>query len=116
MDADDIDFYAGNVGSAATGDLAPLDLDGDGLITLADHDLHVATLVETANGQTGAIIGDINLDGSVNVLSDGFTLIGGLGSTTSSYANGDLNADEVINVLGDALRLVANLGRTNDAD
>ena len=116
VDADDIDFYTGNLGSAATGDLAPLDLDGDGLITLADHDLHVATLVETANGQTGAIIGDINLDGSVDVLSDGFTLIGGLGSTTSSYANGDLNADEVINVLGDALRLVANLGRTNDAD
>ena len=114
VDADDIDFYAGNLGLPAAGDLAQLDLDGDDLVTLADHDLHIMTLVQTSNGQTGAIIGDMNLDGSVDVLNDAFVLVGGLGSPSGGYANGDLNADQLINVLGDAFRLVSNLGQTND--
>ena len=115
VDSDDIDFYAGNLGSPATGKLAQLDLDSDGFVTLVDHDLHVTTLVETANGQVGALIGDVNLDGSVDVLNDGFTLIGGLGGSVLGYANGDLNADQVVDVLVDAFRLVGNLGSTNEA-
>ena len=114
VDADDIDFYAGNLDLPATGDLDQLDLDGDGFVTLADHDLHVTTLAETSNGQTGALIGDTNLDGSVDVLIDAFALIGGLGTATGGYANGDLNADGVIDVLGDAFRLIGNLGLSND--
>ena len=114
VDADDIDFYSGNLGLASTGDLAQLDLDEDDLVTLADHDLHVTTLVETSNGRTGSLLGDINLDGSVDVLNDAFALVSGLGGSTGGYANGDLNADGVINVLDDAFRLIANLGQTND--
>lgn len=112
VNANDIDFYAGNLGLPATGDLAPLDLDADNLVTLADHDLHIATLVETSNGQTGTLIGDINLDGSVDILNDAFALVGSLGGSSTGYADGDLNADQVVNVLGDAFRLVFNLGKT----
>ena len=96
VDTDDIDFYAGNLDLPASGDLAQLDLDGDGFVTLADHDLHVTTLAETSNGQTGALLGDTNLDGSVDVLNDAFALVGGLGTSTGGYANGDLNADEAV--------------------
>ena len=99
---------------SATGDLAQLDLDGDGFVTIADHDVHITTLVQTTNGQTGAIIGDIDLNGSVDILSDAFALVAGLGSPSGGYANGDLNADQLINVLGDAFRLVANLGQANE--
>ncbi len=114
VDADDIDFYSGNIGLDASGSLGQLDLDGDGLVSLADHDTHIMTLVETSNGQTGAFIGDINLDGAVDVLDDAFSLVSSLGSQSGGYANGDLNADQLVNVLGDAFRLVSNLGRTND--
>ena len=114
VDADDIDFYSGNLGLEAVVDLDQLDLDGDGFVTLADHDLHVTTLAETSNGQTGALLGDTNLDGTVDVLNDAFALIGGLGGSVSGYANGDLNADGVVDVLGDAFRLIGNLGLTND--
>jgi len=49
----------------------------------------------------------------VDVLGDGFTLVGNLGTTSGvGYATGDLNADGVVNVLGDAFRLISNLGRS----
>ena len=115
VDADDIDFYSGNLDLPASGDLSQLDLNQDGFVTLADHDLHITTLAQTSNGLTGALIGDVNLDGSVDVLNDAFALIGGLGGSVEGYANGDLNADGVINVLGDAFRLIANLGMTNSS-
>ena len=112
VDADDIDFYGGNLDVAATGSLARLDLNGDGMVTLADHDLHVTTLVQIANGQAGSLIGDIDLDGSVTVLDDAFILIRFLGSNSGGYANGDLDANLVIDVLGDAFILIGNLGQT----
>ena len=115
VDADDIDFYAGNLDLPATGVLAQLDLNEDGVVTLADHNLHITTLVQTSNGQTGTLVGDMNLDGVVDVLNDAFVLVSGLGTTTGGYANGDLNADVVIDVLGDAFQLVANLGQTNSS-
>ena len=115
MDADDINYYSGNLGENAVGDLAELDLNGDGEITLADHDLHVTTLVQTSNEETGALIGDIDLDGTVDVLGDAFILVANLGTSGSDfYQQGDLNADQQVNVLGDAFRLVSSLGQSND--
>jgi len=113
VDADDIDFYNGNLGQPASFN-PELDLNNDEMITLADHDQHVATLVQTSNGETGAVIGDANLDGTVNVLGDALALVTSLGNTGPlGYADGDLNADGVVNVLGDAIRLVGNLGLSN---
>ena len=115
VDADDIDFYSGNLDLPAADDLAQLDLTGDGFVTIADHDLHVTTLVQTSNGIVGTAIGDINLDGQVDVLGDAFILVGSLGSNDVGWGTGDLNADQTTNVLGDAFLLVGNLGASNDA-
>ncbi len=115
VDGDDVDFYIGNIGLAATGELAQLDLDGDEMVTLDDHNIHVTTLVQTSNGVTGAFLGDVNLDGSVNVLGDGFLLVGSLGQTVTSRAQGDLNADGMVDVLGDAFILIGGLGQSTDS-
>ena len=59
-----------------------------------------------------AIPGDANLDGRVNVLGDGFTLVSNLGTIGGSvWAEGDFNADDNINVLGDGFPIVGNLNR-----
>ena len=113
VDIDDINFYSGNIGSAAEGTLAQLDLNSDGQITLADLDTHLTTYVQTSNGQTGTFRGDVNLDGMVNVLGDAFALIGNLNSVTSNYADGDLNFDGTVSVLGDAFVLIGNLSSSN---
>ena len=115
VDAEDIDFYSGETGNVpAAGALAQLDLTGDGVITLADYDFHIENLVQTSNGQVGTFVGDINLDGTVNVLGDAFALIGSLGASDVGYAQGDLNADGDVNVLNDAFRLIGNIGNTNE--
>ena len=115
VDADDIDFYSGNIGEEATGDLAQLDFVIDGLVTSADHQFHIENFVQTSNGQVGTIVGDINLDGAVNVLGDAFALVAGLGlESGAGYADGDLNADGAVDVLGDAFVLVGNLGLSNE--
>jgi beta-glucanase (GH16 family) len=110
VDTNDINFFAGNLGQGASFN-PQMDLNNDGTITLVDHDLHVNTLVQE-NGRTGALIGDLNFDGTVNVLGDAFTLVGNLGRTGVGYAGGDLNADGQVNVLGDAFRLIGNLGQS----
>ena len=86
---------------------------------------HYTTLVETSNGQVGTFAGDINLDGTVDILGDAFILVNNLGRPATilvdgeeeanefSWGLGDLNADRVINVLGDAFLLVGSLGRSN---
>ena len=74
----------------------------------------MSTLVTTSNGITGALLGDVDLDGSVNVLSDAFALIGSLGQSVTSRAQGDLNADGVVNVLADAFILIGDLGNSNE--
>ena len=114
VDGDDVDFYIGNLEQPATGELAQLDLNGFGKVTITDHNLHVTTRVMTSNGVTGALLGDVNLDGVVDVLKDGFTLVGSLGQSVTSRSQGDLNADGLVDVLGDALILVAQLGLSND--
>ena len=83
VDADDIDFYSGNLGMPAMDNLAQLDLNGDNVVTLADHDLHVMTLVQIDGVQSGTLIGDINLDGQVDVLVDAFILINNLGTNAT---------------------------------
>ena len=113
VDIADIDFYVGLIESPATGDLAQLDLDGDGLITFSDLEIHVTSFVQTSNGETGTFLGDFDLDGTVDVLNDAFVLIGSLGTSSSSYAEGDINLDGIVDVLGDAFIFIGNLGSTN---
>lgn len=108
VDADDIKFYTTNLDQPASFN-PEMDLNGDDVIDLADHDLHVSTLVQT-NGLSGTVIGDINFDGTVDVLNDAFVLIANLGSSDACYTEGDLNANGSVDVLGDAFRLIGNLG------
>jgi len=114
VDCDDLDGYVGNIGADAAGALAPLDLDNNGTLELADANMHIETLAQTPNGQVGTFPGDLNCDGSVNVLGDAINLVGNLGSSATSYAQGDINFDGNVSVLGDALILIGNLGRTNN--
>jgi len=114
VDGDDVDFYVGNHNRPATDEFAQLDLNGDGEVTIADHNLHVTTLAMTSNGVTGALLGDVNLDGMVDVLSDAFALISGLGNSSTSRSQGDLDANGTVDVLGDAFLLISELGFSND--
>ena len=115
VDVDDIDFYVGNLDEDATGELAQLDLVEDGTITIADLNFHITTLVETSNGVQGALLGDLDLNGQVDVLGDAFALIANLGSNGPiSYGLGNINCDLSVDVLGDAFLLIANLGLNND--
>ena len=113
VDLVDLDRYNQNIGAAAVGSLADLDLDGDGTVDANDFLTHYTTLVETSNGQKGTFLGDINLDGTVNVLGDAFALVGNLNNPATSWSQGDLNADGTTNVLGDAFALIGNLGNSN---
>lgn len=112
VDLADLDQYNGNLGASPTGTLTDLDLDGD--IDADDFMQHYSQLVETSNGGKGTFAGDLNLDGTVNVLGDTFALVGNLGNSVSSWGQGDFNTDGTVNVLGDAFALVGNLGNTND--
>ena len=115
VDCSDLDGYVGNIGAAATGALAELDIDGDGSLSIADADMHISTLVVTQpNGVTGTVRGDLNCDGQVSVLGDAFLLVGSLNGPATTYAQGDVNFDETVTVLGDAFVLVGALGTSND--
>ena len=114
VDATDIDFYQGIIGLAAVDSLEQLDLDGNGLVTMGDYRFHIENLVQTSNGQTGTFIGDLNLDGTVDIINDAFVLVSNLGSEGPfGYANGNLNADFAIDVLADAFLFISNLGNSN---
>jgi hypothetical protein len=111
VDAEDIDAFVGNLDQAAAGDLAELDLNGDAMVTLADHEILVTLHVQTTTGLSGTLFGDTNLDGSVDVLNDAFALVASLGSVDGvSWSGGDFNADGAADVLNDAFTLVGNLG------
>ena len=84
-------------------------------LLFADPQAHVETYVQTSNGQTGTFLGDMNLDGSVDVLGDAFTLIGNLNNPAAGYTQGDLNLDGRVDVLSDAFLLIGNLGKSNAA-
>jgi hypothetical protein len=113
VDLADLDQYNGNIGMAATGALESLDLNNDGTVGADDFAQHYTDLVETSNGQKGTFAGDLNLDGTVNVLGDAFALVGNLNNPASSWSQGDFNGDGTVNVLGDAFALVGNLNKTN---
>ena len=81
VDLTDLDQYNGNIGSAAIGALELLDLNDDGTVGADDFAQHYTTLVETSNGEKGTFAGDLNLDGTVDVLGDAFALIGNLNSS-----------------------------------
>ena len=100
---------------AAIPALAPLDIDENGTIEASDADTHIRTLVVTQpNGVTGTLPGDLDCDGTVDVLGDAFILVANLNTDVSSYSLGDINFDGTVSVLGDAFTLVAQLGNSND--
>ena len=113
VDCADMDGFIGNIGAAATGALAALDINPDGTLAADDADLMKTTLVVTSNGVTGTFLGDLNCDGQVNVLGDAFALVGNLGQAVTAYADGDINFSGDVNVLGDAFVLVGALGSSN---
>lgn len=62
---------------------------------------------------TRALLGDANLDGNVDVLTDVFALVGNLGTTSgATFVDGDFTGDGAVDVLGDVFALVGNLGTT----
>jgi hypothetical protein len=92
LDAGD---YTINVDASSVGAVSPLPID-----------IHLA------------LAGDIDLDRSVDVLGDAFTLVGNLSTFASdpivvetTWRMGDINGDNAFDVLGDARRLDSNLGR-----
>ena len=89
------------------------DLNSDGIVDMGDRDTWLASAAAANGFASPYLVGDIDLDGTVNVLGDGFTLVANLLSSTSNWSEGDLNADGQVNVLGDAFALIANLNRTN---
>ncbi len=111
VDVDDINAFADVLNESALFNRC-FDVVEDGMITLEDHDALIEFAVELANGQRGTSIGDINLDGVVDILNDGFTLVGNLGLPGPfGYQDGDLNADRQVDVLGDGFRFLANFGQ-----
>jgi len=114
VDCDDANAYVGNLGEQADGDLAALDLDTNGTVTISDAQMLVHDFMVASNGVTGTIVGDINCDGTVDVLGDALLLVGSLGTFNAVYTDGDLDFSGNVNVLGDALILVTNLGLSND--
>ena len=74
----------------------------------------MTTLVETSDGVLGALLGDINLDGEVDVLNDGITLVENLRQRFTSRSLGDLDANGLVNVLSEAFILVGQLVQSNE--
>jgi len=113
VNCDDLDGYVGNLGTTAEGALTALDIDGNGTLEPSDANTLITTLIETSNGRVGTFQGDLNCDGTVNVLGDALALINSLGSAVTRYSQGDINFDGRVDVLGDALLLIQNLNRSN---
>ena len=99
----DVDLLYAAYGAIPANDLE-LDLDSDGEVGDSDRDRLIERIA-------GTRLGDLNFDGSVNVLGDAFALVDSLGAATEvTYARGDINGDGAVNVLGDAFILINNLG------
>ena len=114
VDCLDLDGYVGNIGAQAIGPLTALDIDGNGVLDASDATTHITNLVETSNGVMGTFPGDFNCDGTVDVLTDAFVLVGALGTSVTAYSQGDADFNGLVDVLGDAFILVGNLGSTNN--
>ena len=117
VDCDDLDGYIGNLETdvVAGSPEAALDFNGDGMLTLADANSTITDLVVTSNGITGTFPGDLDCNGTVDVLGDAFALVNNLGAVVTSYADGDVNFSGNVDVLADAFTLINNLGSTNEA-
>lgn len=101
IDGSDVDLMFAAYGPAQN---APeYDLDGSGVVDFNDVQFLITQLAQTN-------LGDLNFDGSVNVLGDAFVLIANLGSFDVGYADGDINGDGMVSVLGDAFLFISNLG------
>ena len=107
----DVDLLRKNIGSPATGATATFDLNEDGTVNFSDLEQMLNQFVPTSDGSVGAVPGDLDLDGSVTVLGDGFTLVGNLGNPVNSYSDGDINGDGEVTVLGDGFLFVSNLAQ-----
>jgi len=101
----DIDLLYAAFGATPANDFE-LDLNSDGQVDESDRDRVIERIA-------GTRLGDLNFDGTVNVLGDALALVINLGTTSgATYAQGDITGDGAVNVLGDALALVTNLGFT----
>lgn len=109
-----IDLDALNVAIEGSTTNLAFDLNADGIVNIDDRDTWLATAAGANGFASPYLIGDINLDGTVDVLGDAFILVGNLLSSTSNWSDGDLNADGQVDVLGDAFALVANLNQSNN--
>ncbi len=111
-DVSDINGFADVLGESALFNRC-FDINDDGVISLDDHDLLVENWVSVSPDVNGTFVGDLNLDGSVDVLNDAFTLVRNLGrSGVYGFEDGDLDADGRVDVLGDGFRFVENLGKS----
>ena len=96
IDADDIDALGAAITAGST-DLV-FDMDGNGLVELADFDLHVTTLVDTLIGEgSGTMFGDFNLDGLVDLID--LAVIGEQYGVGTGWATGDSNGDALVDLI-----------------
>ena len=96
-------FYTFELSDSITGVVSGLALDGDSDGTAGGSYLEEVYV---------AIVGDANLDGSVDVLVDAFVVVANLNTTTDlGFLAGDFTGDGQVTVVDDAFILVANLGR-----
>ena len=110
----DLDGFVENIGEPASGSLATLDLNLNGVLDFSDANLYLSFVVQTSNGVTGTFPGDFDCDGQVTVVGDAFALVSNLGGFTTRYSDGDVNFDGSVDVVNDAFVLIANLGRSNE--
>ena len=106
VNADDIDLLRSQAGNAA------YDLDGDSDTDLDDLEYLIENLVEWNDGAggsgVGTLIGDFNLDGTVNATD--LALLQASYGTTTGWANGNTNMDAVVNAT-DLARLQQRFGQ-----
>jgi len=110
VDVDDLNQYIGQLGTDTNGMQDRLDLNADGIIDTEDFEEHYSQRIQIPGLGQGTLQGDINLDGSVDVLNDALRLVSTLGGFVSSWTDGDVTGDGQVDVLNDALALVVNLG------
>lgn len=112
VDINDLDQFIGQIGTdvGGQGQQSALDLNVDGIVGSDDFEEHFSQLVQIPGVGLGTLQGDINLDGSVDVLNDAFQMVSNLGGAVSSWSDGDVTGDGRVDVLNDAFALVSNLG------
>ncbi len=108
----DIDALVSVIAAGTHG--SAFDLNDDGQVDLADRDQWLASAAAANGFGRPYLVGDIDLNGKVDVLGDAATLVSNLFSSTPNWSFGDLDANGQVDVLGDAVLLISNLSRSND--